>query len=127
MCLHTRLYIALHGSASVAQDHGAGAFSGRRGYLLTQVAGGVWADKFGGKPILGFGVIWWSVATALTPIAAQLGLPVSPACPQVMMHKSAQTKPPHVTIIAQHDMAMPWPAVLHQDSCKPGQGHTTQT
>lgn len=47
-----------------------------RGYLLTQVAGGVWADKFGGKPILGFGVIWWSVATALTPIAAQLGLPV---------------------------------------------------
>jgi MFS transporter, ACS family, solute carrier family 17 (sodium-dependent inorganic phosphate cotransporter), other len=48
-----------------------------RGYLLTQVAGGVWADKFGGKPILGFGVIWWSIATALTPLAAQLGLPVS--------------------------------------------------
>lgn len=47
----------------------------RRGYLLTQIAGGVWADKFGGKPILGFGVIWWSVATALTPIAAQMGLP----------------------------------------------------
>jgi MFS family permease len=50
---------------------------GHRGYLLTQVAGGVWADKFGGKPILGFGVIWWSIATALTPIAAQLGLPVA--------------------------------------------------
>ena len=47
----------------------------RRGYLLTQIAGGVWADKFGGKPILGFGVVWWSVATALTPIAAQMGLP----------------------------------------------------
>lgn len=45
-----------------------------RGYLLTQVAGGVWADKFGGKPILGFGVVWWSVATACTPIAAQMGL-----------------------------------------------------
>ena len=47
-----------------------------RGYLLTQVAGGVWADKFGGKRVLSFGVIWWSVATALTPLAASLGLPV---------------------------------------------------
>jgi MFS transporter, ACS family, solute carrier family 17 (sodium-dependent inorganic phosphate cotransporter), other len=50
--------------------------SGRRGYLLTQVVGGVWADKFGGKPILGFGVVWWSIATALTPVAVKLGLPV---------------------------------------------------
>jgi ACS family sodium-dependent inorganic phosphate cotransporter len=45
-----------------------------RGYLLTQVLGGVWADKFGGKKVLGFGVIWWSIATALTPMAAKLGL-----------------------------------------------------
>jgi len=45
-----------------------------RGYLLTQVLGGVWADKFGGKKVLGFGVIWWSIATALTPLAAKLGL-----------------------------------------------------
>ena len=63
-------------------------FSGRRGYLLTQVAGGVWADKFGGKPILGFGVIWWSVATALTPLAAQLGLPVRLAC-QIPCYESS--------------------------------------
>ena len=46
-----------------------------RGYLTTQVAGGVWADKYGGKAVLGFGVIWWSIATALTPLAASLGLP----------------------------------------------------
>lgn len=46
-----------------------------RGYLTTQVAGGVWADKYGGKVVLGFGVIWWSIATALTPLAATLGLP----------------------------------------------------
>jgi MFS family permease len=45
------------------------------GYLLTQVAGGVLADKFGGKRVLGGGVVWWSLATALTPLAAQLGLP----------------------------------------------------
>lgn len=45
------------------------------GYLLTQIVGGIWADKFGGKPVLGFGVIWWSVATVLTPVAARIGLP----------------------------------------------------
>jgi MFS transporter, ACS family, solute carrier family 17 (sodium-dependent inorganic phosphate cotransporter), other len=45
------------------------------GYLLTQVLGGVWADKFGGKVVLGFGVLWWSLATVLTPLAATLGLP----------------------------------------------------
>ncbi len=28
------------------------------GYLLTQVLGGVWADRYGGKVVLGFGVIW---------------------------------------------------------------------
>lgn len=45
------------------------------GYLLTQILGGVWADRFGGKVVLGFGVIWWSLATVLTPLAATLGLP----------------------------------------------------
>lgn len=29
----------------------------------------------GGKKVLGFGVIWWSIATVLTPIAAKVGLP----------------------------------------------------
>lgn len=45
------------------------------GYLLTQILGGVWADRFGGKVVLGFGVVWWSLATMLTPIAAAMGLP----------------------------------------------------
>ncbi|XP_039048401.1 ascorbate transporter, chloroplastic-like [Hibiscus syriacus] len=45
------------------------------GYLLTQILGGIWADKIGGKLVLGFGVIWWSAATILTPIAARIGLP----------------------------------------------------
>lgn len=44
------------------------------GYLLTQVAGGVWADRMGGKVVLGFGVAWWSLATAMTPVAAKAGL-----------------------------------------------------
>ena len=25
--------------------------------------------------VLGFGVVWWSIATVMTPIAAKLGLP----------------------------------------------------
>ncbi|GFR49337.1 hypothetical protein Agub_g11299 [Astrephomene gubernaculifera] len=45
------------------------------GYLLTQVAGGVLADKLGGKSVLGLGVLWWSLATAATPAAAACGLP----------------------------------------------------
>ncbi|XWS46107.1 hypothetical protein CRYUN_Cryun14cG0035000 [Craigia yunnanensis] len=45
------------------------------GYLLTQILGGMWADKIGGKLVLGFGVVWWSVATILTPIAARIRLP----------------------------------------------------
>ncbi|CAA6673364.1 unnamed protein product [Spirodela intermedia] len=45
------------------------------GYLLTQIVGGIWADKLGGKLVLGFGVVWWSVATVVTPIAARFGLP----------------------------------------------------
>eukprot|EP00238_Polyblepharides_amylifera_P006252 CAMPEP_0196579640 /NCGR_PEP_ID=MMETSP1081-20130531/23921_1 /TAXON_ID=36882 /ORGANISM="Pyramimonas amylifera, Strain CCMP720" /LENGTH=390 /DNA_ID=CAMNT_0041899281 /DNA_START=732 /DNA_END=1904 /DNA_ORIENTATION=+ len=46
------------------------------GYLLTQVIGGVVADRIGGKKVLGFGVIWWSLATILTPFAANAGFGV---------------------------------------------------
>ncbi len=46
------------------------------GYILTQVIGGWLGNKFGGKLILGLGVLWWSVFTILTPLAAMLSLPV---------------------------------------------------
>ena len=46
------------------------------GYVLTQVPGGYLADKFGGKNVLAFGVIWWSIATMITPSAADSSLPV---------------------------------------------------
>jgi ACS family sodium-dependent inorganic phosphate cotransporter len=42
---------------------------------MTQVLGGIWADRYGGKLVLGLGVLWWSLATACTPLAAQTGLP----------------------------------------------------
>ncbi len=44
------------------------------GYLLTQIAGGWLADRFGGKVVLGFGVLFWSAFTMITPPAAFAGL-----------------------------------------------------
>lgn len=46
------------------------------GYLVTQVAGGALAARFGGKVILGFGVLWWSLFTLLTPLSALTSFPV---------------------------------------------------
>jgi len=39
------------------------------GYLWFQLPGGLFADRFGGKRVLGAGVALWSIATFLTPIA----------------------------------------------------------
>ena len=44
------------------------------GYLLMQISGGRLADRFGGKVILGAGVLIWSFFTILTPAAAVVGL-----------------------------------------------------
>jgi len=46
------------------------------GYLLLQIVGGRLADRFGGKIVLGAGVLLWSLFTILTPPAAWLGLSV---------------------------------------------------
>lgn len=43
------------------------------GYLLTQIVGGRLADRFGGKVVLATGVLWWSLFTVLTPVAAMGG------------------------------------------------------
>jgi ACS family sodium-dependent inorganic phosphate cotransporter len=43
------------------------------GYLATQVLGGRLADRFGGKVVLGIGVLSWSLFTMLTPVAAFAG------------------------------------------------------
>ena len=44
------------------------------GYMITMALGGYLADKFGGKRVLGYGVILWSLFTILTPVAAHNGL-----------------------------------------------------
>ena len=45
------------------------------GYGATQIVGGGWADRAGGKATLTAGVVAWSVATAVTPVAAAMGVP----------------------------------------------------
>lgn len=44
------------------------------GYLLLQIVGGRLADRFGGKAVLGVGVLAWSLFTILTPPSAATGL-----------------------------------------------------
>lgn len=44
------------------------------GYLLLQIVGGLLADRFGGKVVLGAGVLLWFLFTILTPPAASIGL-----------------------------------------------------
>ncbi len=46
------------------------------GYLVTQIAGGSLAARFGGKAVLGFGVLWWSLFTILTPLSAMASFPI---------------------------------------------------
>ncbi|HIG42673.1 MAG TPA: MFS transporter [Gammaproteobacteria bacterium] len=44
------------------------------GYLLLQIIGGRLSDRFGGKVVLGAGVLLWSLFTILTPPAAWVGI-----------------------------------------------------
>jgi MFS transporter, ACS family, solute carrier family 17 (sodium-dependent inorganic phosphate cotransporter), other len=46
------------------------------GYMITQLLGGSLAARFGGKAVLGFGVLWWSLFTLLTPLSAMTSFPI---------------------------------------------------
>ena len=59
-----------------AQTQGLVLSSFFAGYLVLQIAGGRLADRYGGKVVLGAGVLLWSLFTILTPPAAFLGLGV---------------------------------------------------
>jgi ACS family sodium-dependent inorganic phosphate cotransporter len=43
------------------------------GYTILQIPGGWLADRYGGKRILGIGVLWWSFFTMITPAAKTVG------------------------------------------------------
>jgi MFS family permease len=49
--------------------------------MLTPLLGGVLADKYGGKLVLGGGILLWSLATVATPFAAAtVGLALFTGC-----------------------------------------------
>ena len=41
------------------------------GYLFTNIPGGWLASKYGGKWVLGIGILWTAILTLLSPIAAK--------------------------------------------------------
>ena len=43
------------------------------GYVITQIPGGLIAEKYGGKWLFGIGTLITSVLTLLTPLAAEAG------------------------------------------------------
>ena len=45
------------------------------GYLLLQVGSGWLTNRYGGRRVLGAAVLWWSLFTLLTPLAARYSLP----------------------------------------------------
>ena len=46
------------------------------GYMLFMAPSGWVANRIGGRIVLGFAVLWWSVFTLLTPVAAFMSLPI---------------------------------------------------
>lgn len=46
------------------------------GYLIFQVPSGRLASRFGGRYVMAAAIIWWSVFTMLTPLAAMISLPL---------------------------------------------------
>lgn len=71
------------------------------GYLLLQIVGGRLADRFGGKVVLGAGVLAWSLFTILTPPAAMLGFSILIATRIAMGMGEAVTFPSIYTIYSR--------------------------
>ncbi len=71
------------------------------GYLLTQIVGGRLADRYGGKIVLGLGVLAWSLFTILTPPAAFLGLAALLLCRVAMGLGEAVTFPSFYALYAR--------------------------
>jgi MFS transporter, ACS family, solute carrier family 17 (sodium-dependent inorganic phosphate cotransporter), other len=82
LCNADRVIMSVAG-VPLAQAHGWGEraiglvqSSFLWGYMLTPLLGGVLADRYGGKAVLGGGILVWSLATMATPFAAATSLPL---------------------------------------------------
>ena len=86
ICMIDRIAISIaiipmaeeHGWSSTQQGAVMSAFF--VGYLILQIPAGYLSDRFGGKWVLGLGVVFWSLFTLLTPAAAMLGITVLLIC-----------------------------------------------
>ena len=63
------------------------------GYVTLQIPAGYLSDRFGGKWVLGLGVLFWSLFTLLTPASAALGISMLLACRFLMGVAEAVTWP----------------------------------
>lgn len=43
------------------------------GYVITHIPGGIIAEKYGGKHVVGYGILCTALGTLLTPVAARQG------------------------------------------------------
>ena len=84
-----------------AQTQGTVLSSFFMGYLLLQIVGGRLADRFGGKVVLGTGVLLWSLFTILTPPAAHMGLATLIAARVLMGMGEAVTFPSMYSIYSR--------------------------
>jgi len=71
------------------------------GYMLLQIVGGRLADRFGGKAVLGAGVVLWSLFTVLTPLAAYAGMVLLIATRILMGMGEAVTFPSIYTLFSR--------------------------
>jgi len=99
ICMIDRIAISI-AIIPMAEDNGwsptvQGAFMSAffLGYVTLQIPAGYLSDRFGGKWVLGLGVLFWSLFTLLTPASAALGITVLLACRFLMGVAEAVTWP----------------------------------
>ncbi|XP_004864008.2 sialin isoform X3 [Heterocephalus glaber] len=78
------------------------------GYIITQIPGGYFASKIGGKLLLGYGILATSLFTLLTPIAADLGAVM------LIMLRALEGLGEGVTFPAMHTMWSSWAPPLER-------------
>lgn len=71
------------------------------GYLTMQIGGGYLANRFGGKMVLGWAVVFWSVFTVLTPAAAFMSIPALLAVRFLMGVGEAGLAPSSFTVVGR--------------------------
>ena len=107
ICMIDRIAISIaiipmaaeHGWTTTLQGAVMSAFF--LGYLILQIPAGYLSDRFGGKWVLGLGVIFWSLFTLLTPIAAMLGISALLVCRFLMGVAESVTWPSIYALYSQ--------------------------